>query len=101
MKIDPRANTVHLVVSLQSQNDMKYTSNGFIQNKNIYLTLITTFLQTEEKIDIESLPISEVFPYNISNMVAGVQRSLHLFRAYKCILGSMKLEESHIHHLTL
>ena len=40
MKIDPRANPVHLVVSLQSQNDMIYTSNGFIQNRNNYLTIL-------------------------------------------------------------
>ena len=43
------ANPVHLVVSLQSQNDMKYTSNGFIQNRYTYLTLLSWLFFTQKK----------------------------------------------------
>ena len=49
-----------LVVSVQSQNDVKYTSNGSYKTEALN-TIIITILQTQEKIDIESFPKAEVF----------------------------------------
>ena len=60
-------NTVHLVVTLQSQNDYKLKwlriHIKWVHTKQKYLlnTIITTIFWTQEKIIIESMPKSEVF----------------------------------------
>ena len=63
--------------------------------------IITTILQKQENIDIKSLPKSEVFWGNISNIwLLAFEGSSHRFSTYKCIFGSLKLEKSWIHHST-
>ena len=47
---------------------------GSYETNTYFNTIITTILRTQEEIDIESLPKSEVFWGNISNMAAGIRR---------------------------
>ena len=49
MKIDSRSQHPPSGCQLQSQNDMKYTSNGFIQNRNTYLTLLSPLFFKHKK----------------------------------------------------
>ena len=102
MKIGPQAKPFHLVVNLQNQNDMKYTSNEFILNRDTYLKLLSPLFFKNKKILIsnhcQNLRFVEAtFPIGL----LAFEGSSHRFSTYKCIFGSLKLEKSRTHHSTL
>ena len=81
---------------------MKYTSNGFILNRNTFLTLLSPLFFKNKKILIsnhcQNLRLFEAtFPIGL----LAFEGSSHRFSTYKCIFGSLKLVKSWIHHSTL